>query len=127
MTDRASILHKLKEKNGESTNKETVKAFSERPRKKNETGWAGKANESIPEAIGYIVMKEKFEQMYRHIERLTLQHDQLLVKSVSKPIDLYKSTSIDISHDEAYLETQNDQKCSLPSVTTPQLEINTVT
>lgn len=35
-------LNKLKQKGNEILQKEAIKAFSERPRKKNEGGWAGK-------------------------------------------------------------------------------------
>ena len=73
-------------------------------------------------------MKEKFEQMYRHIEQLSFQqHDQLLVKSVYKQSNFQRSASIDISPEDMGLEIVHvDQKFSLPSVTTPQLEVNTV-
>ena len=73
-------------------------------------------------------MKEKFEQMYRHIEHLGFQqHDQLLVKPVFKQSNFQRSTSIDISPEDVGFEiVQVDPKCSLPSVTAPQLETNTV-
>jgi hypothetical protein len=73
-------------------------------------------------------MREKFEQMYRHIEKLTLQqHDQLLVRSVSKQNEFQRSASIDLAPEELDPEmVEVEQKCSLPSVTSPQLEISTV-
>jgi hypothetical protein len=60
------------EKKNEFDNKRAIKAFSERARKNNDNGWGGKGMDGIPATIGYIVMKEKFDKMYRHIERLTL-------------------------------------------------------
>jgi hypothetical protein len=57
MTDKSPLSRYLKCKNRDYA----VKAFSERPHKKNEAEWTSKGNsKEIPETITYLLMKEKF-------------------------------------------------------------------
>ncbi len=103
MIDKSCVLTKLKDKHVSLMHREPIKSFSERPRKKEEGGWAGKGQESIPEAIGYMVMKEKFDSMYRHIERLTMQQE-LLVKSMGRQVDFQRNASIDLAPPETTID-----------------------
>jgi hypothetical protein len=56
----------------------TDKTMSDRPtRKSDHTRVRGKSTpDSIPEVVTYLLMKEKFEQIYKRIEKITTKEDQ---------------------------------------------------
>jgi hypothetical protein len=34
----------------------------------------------VPETLTFLLMKEKFEQIYKHIERISLKEEQIVIK-----------------------------------------------
>jgi hypothetical protein len=57
------------------------RAFSERPKRRAEAELATRScSRPLPETLTYLLMKEKFEQIYRHIERISLGDEQPLLK-----------------------------------------------
>ena len=57
------------------------RAFSERPKRRAEAEIASRGClRPLPETLTYLLMKEKFEQIYRHIERISLGEEQPVVK-----------------------------------------------
>ena len=50
------------------------RAFSERPKGRAEAEWASRGgSRAIPETLTYLLMKDKFERIYRDIERIALK------------------------------------------------------
>jgi hypothetical protein len=35
---------------------------------------------AVPETLTFLLMKEKFEQIYKHIERISLKEEQIVIK-----------------------------------------------
>jgi hypothetical protein len=65
------------------------RAYSDRPKRKGEAEMGNKTR-VIPETLTYLLMKEKFEQIYKHIERISLKDDQIVIKVERKETESSK-------------------------------------
>lgn len=82
MADKITLTKKSSDKMYDHPRNPSInKAFSDRPTNKQSYGLSSKASsQALPEAITYILMKEKFEEIYKHIEKISIKDEQLLVK-----------------------------------------------
>ncbi len=65
------------------------RAYSDRPTRKGEAEMGNKTR-AIPETLTYLLMKEKFEQIYKHIERISLKDEQMASKIERKETETTK-------------------------------------
>ena len=89
MSDKASPTRGKNITTGYNTFSHVPRTLSEKPKRKGDVDMTHKScSKAVPETLTFLLMKEKFEQIYKHIERISLKEEQIAVKIERKEYEI---------------------------------------